>query len=102
MDAEMKETWLAALRSGKYKQGKWNLRSEGLGEEPHFCCLGVLCEATGATYKACEAVKKVYDDCGLLVNYGGIPQYEVERLWTMNDRDGMPFEEIADWIEENL
>ena len=32
--------WVAALRSGKYKQGRNYLRSK----DNKFCCLGVLCE----------------------------------------------------------
>lgn len=32
--------WVAALRSGKYKQGKGVLRSE----KGNYCCLGVLCD----------------------------------------------------------
>lgn len=32
------EVWLAALRSGQYKQGRIYLEADG-----KFCCLGVLC-----------------------------------------------------------
>ncbi len=39
MNPEVKEKWIAALRSGEYKQGKNLLRFEG-----EFCCLGVLCD----------------------------------------------------------
>lgn len=38
MNPEIKEQWLAALRSGEYEQGKFSLRSA----EDKFCCLGVL------------------------------------------------------------
>lgn len=38
MNPAIKKKWLAALRSGKYKQGKRKLRHAG-----RFCCLGVLC-----------------------------------------------------------
>lgn len=40
MNAEIQTEWAAALRSGKYAQGKNRLRSSG----DKFCCLGVLCE----------------------------------------------------------
>ena len=43
MDAEIKAQWVAALRSGDYRQAKGNLRvdtSTGVG----YCCLGVLCD----------------------------------------------------------
>jgi hypothetical protein len=39
MNAEIKARWLAALRSGKFKQGRYRLR-----KNDHYCCLGVLCE----------------------------------------------------------
>ena len=53
---ENAKKWVAALRSGKFKQGKFALRKrtfrDGLylrdGESPHYvtehCCLGVACE----------------------------------------------------------
>ena len=40
MNKELKDKWIAALRSGKYKQAKKRLRT---GEDS-FCCLGVLCD----------------------------------------------------------
>jgi hypothetical protein len=40
MNKDVKKKWLAALRSGKFKQGKGMLRTEN----NEFCCLGVLCE----------------------------------------------------------
>ena len=36
---ELRKLWVAALRSGKFKQGKGHLHK---GDE--FCCLGVGCE----------------------------------------------------------
>lgn len=40
MNPEIKAEWVAALRSGKYTQGKNVLRDE----YDAFCCLGVLCD----------------------------------------------------------
>lgn len=40
MNTEVKIKWVAALRSGEYKQGKRKLHGEG----NFFCCLGVLCD----------------------------------------------------------
>lgn len=40
MKPEIKQKWLEALRSGKYKQGTGKLASF----ENRYCCLGVLCE----------------------------------------------------------
>jgi hypothetical protein len=43
--ADIKAKWVAALRSGEYKQGRGRLkfRREG-SDEAEFCCLGVLCD----------------------------------------------------------
>jgi hypothetical protein len=40
MNEAIKERWLAALRSGKYKQGRGKLKTV----DDEYCCLGVLCE----------------------------------------------------------
>jgi hypothetical protein len=40
MDKNIKEKWVAALRSGAYKQGYNCLRPDNNS----FCCLGVLCD----------------------------------------------------------
>jgi hypothetical protein len=39
MNSQVKEKWIAALRSGKYDQGSEKLRSH-----QGYCCLGVLCD----------------------------------------------------------
>ena len=47
MENELNEKareWVAALRSGKYKQGKG-----ALSTEDRFCCLGVACEISKLT-----------------------------------------------------
>jgi hypothetical protein len=41
MDPKIKAQWVAALRSGEYKQGGGQLHNSIAGE---FCCLGVLCD----------------------------------------------------------
>ena len=40
MKADVAERWIAALRSGEYEQGRFQLQPE-LGR---YCCLGVLCD----------------------------------------------------------
>lgn len=39
MDQQIKAEWVAALRSGEYKQGIHLLK-----QDDKFCCLGVLCD----------------------------------------------------------
>lgn len=94
MDKELKDKWIAALRSGEYKQIQRRLKSsEG------FCCLGVLCEIVGKDQN--------YIEVRSLLGSAGEPERGiVERLFRMNDGDtkvdGKSFPEIADYIEANL
>lgn len=44
MNQEIKQRWLAALRSGEYQQAHGRLRN---GDS--FCCLGVLCDLHSKT-----------------------------------------------------
>lgn len=88
MDAYLKAKWVAALRSGDYKQGK-NQLCDGAA----YCCLGVLCEVAGIVY---DATQKYILDYGTLLTGS-----EQRLLATMND-NGCPFTEIADYIEEAL
>lgn len=39
MKTEIKQLWIAALRSGEYQQGRGQLHTRD-----RFCCLGVLCD----------------------------------------------------------
>ena len=55
MDPELKAKWVAALRSGEYKQGQGLLNNN-----ERMCCLGVLCEVM-------QQPKKV--------SAGGVAQY---------------------------
>lgn len=43
MNQEIKEKWVAALRSGEYKQAAGALKVN-TKEGPAYCCLGVLCD----------------------------------------------------------
>lgn len=49
---EVVKKWLAALRSGSYRQGRGKLRR---GDE--FCCLGVLCDLAVQCNVILESVK---------------------------------------------
>lgn len=67
MKADVKERWVAALRSGKYKQGVGFLTAED-----SFCCLGVLCDLalldgviSDVTVDADKAVVYYDDEAGL-------------------------------------
>lgn len=103
MDAEIKQKWVEALRSGKYEQGKHFLHR---GEK--WCCLGVLADLI------CPKSKQEFtDDIGVsfdgsngflsgdLMLSCGMEAESQNRLACMND-DLQPFSEIADYIEATL
>jgi hypothetical protein len=98
MEQELKDKWIAALRSGKYKQGKYQLRDS----DNCYCCLGVLCEVAGIPYDG----ESCLNNEGVGVSYEPIrnilPGTGLGIFYTMNDRDGKSFSEIANYIELNL
>lgn len=101
MDQELKEKWVKALRSGKFKQGRRSLKKNMADGSCEYCCLGVLMQlqfggfpAHPDPYKPIAAL--IGDDApGRL----GKP---ISNLIEMNDDQKRPFSEIADYIERNL
>lgn len=105
MDAQLKAKWVAALRSGKYEQGRQRLRN---GDS--YCCLGVLCEVAGLPIdpeygNGIVGVAFGEDDYAPIYTLLGSSN-AAEQLWNRNDglRDHPKhsFPEIADYIEANL
>lgn len=95
MDPELKAKWLEALRSGNYKQVRGQLALWG-----GFCCLGVLNEIGGFGCLAeADYLHSLKDHQGLFL---AIPGETQRHLASKNDDWDWSFEEIADWIEENL
>jgi hypothetical protein len=61
MNPEIKALWVAALRGGKYKQGKNKLRSS----DNEFCCLGVLCNLHAQAHPEIAAMNDIPGEyCG--------------------------------------
>lgn len=109
MKRELKAQWLEALRSGKYEQGQFMLRS---GDDK-YCCLGVLCDISGqgqwkeegygarySYWKGEESDQNVLPQ--FVSDFTNLSDAEEEMLIDKNDGDGLSFKEIADWIEENV
>lgn len=114
LDADLKAKWIAALRSGEYKQGQSSL-FDGKG----YCCLGVL-----ATIQGCDIEKAIPDPDERVTNdlprgfNGGLTPKQREILACRNDGshckygsgrgaggekfDKHSFSEIADYIEKTL
>jgi hypothetical protein len=106
MDKEWNDKWVAALRSGDYKQCKFDLSNK----HNEYCCLGVLCDIV-------SNVKPVDGYWTDLLNYerdlGFIPKSVGETtgftnnkdhhtLVKMNDDQKKTFNQIADYIEEHF
>lgn len=102
---EFADKWLAALRSGKYKQGKEALKDH----KGRYCCLGVACEIAG--HNLDEDGKGEFGFIGSAYKNPKTPR-EISmddddgedlpgKLAYMND-SGRTFDEIANWIEDNV
>lgn len=97
-DAKLEADWIAALRSRKYKQGKFCLR-RGRATEFSYCCLGVLADLCGDVTNMALAFP--YDESGIPIgNYHGLNRRSMEKLGELNDFSGADFNEIADLIEK--
>ena len=106
MNAEIKARWLEALRSGKYQQGRYVLRTA----DNTYCCLGVLCDLldpskwTKGDITIPGGYYWQYEGWGgslPLMAKTGLGADTLNRLIKLNDV-GTGFEPIAQWIEENL
>lgn len=107
IDPEFKIKWLEALRSGKYSQAIGWLK----GLDGGFCCLGVACDISGEGAWNSDRGYKIKNNLNDNADYKILPvelttKYKIYFgvsgiLSRMNDR-GESFEDIANWIEENL
>jgi hypothetical protein len=108
MNQTIKQQWVAALRSGQYKQGKGKLRRAS-SEGDLYCCLGVLCDLLAPNeWKKVEPYDYYAIDelgaflPGALRRSVGLDGATESELVHMNDSSGSSFAKIASWIEERL
>ena len=100
MNKNLKRKWLRALRSGRYKQGKYYLRTD----DNTYCCLGVLADCIDnkcwsiADHKGHYAYK---DKHGSISNRILSSKIQNE-LIDLNDGKCNSFTEIADYIKKNI
>lgn len=95
LNRELLKRWVAALRSGDYKQGRGHLHSRW---DDTYCCLGVLREIEPSISQN-KHDPNTLDENSLQEHMGcRFPQGE---LINMNDGLGKTFPEIADFIENN-
>jgi|SRR5690606_2418711 len=119
MDASVKKLWIQALRSGKYTQGRDFLKKRDSDNNAQYCCLGVLCELalavgvvestnwyefdnTTCYYKDSEGYSDSHWPTPKVRNWAGLTLTQITELGSMNDSRRMTFEQIAEYIEENL
>lgn len=124
MNKEIAKIWVDALRSGKYEQGKYKLRTE----DDKFCCLGVLCDLAEKQGIISEPVKIFYEPdaeekdlfkyyydneseslpksvmkwAGIKDRSGAYSTVPAAWLTLDNDNNGKSFLEIADIIEQHV
>ena len=88
---ELKARWIAALRSGEYIQGRYNLRTR----EGHYCCLGVLCMVLEKPDLTSTNYEHLRQASGLTIS-------ETDGCVELNDIALLSFSQIADYIEVYL
>lgn len=94
---ELEDRWVAALRSGDWKQGMGRLKN---GDK--YCCLGVLHEVSGGEWRHDLGGRVVpcyqaHESSYILPDSVLRPGVQTD-LAKMNDTMGLSFEEIADKI----
>jgi hypothetical protein len=114
MNPQVKQKWVAALRSGEYKQATHYLNSP-----QGFCCLGVLCDLhaketctdweekgkVGLRYLGSEMTipGTVQEWARLSSNHGeSVSINRCSTLLTTHNDEGRTFAEMADAIEAQL
>lgn len=97
-----KDKWIKALRSGKYTQGKYKLKTSG----NKFCCLGVICEITGNPTNGYEIIEGVNNIKGkipkILLSKENYTPKLIGKLVKFNDDKDKSFNWIAYYIERYL
>lgn len=91
-----REAWVAALRSGKYKQNRLSLFRDGA-----YCCLGVACSLAGVgdgKLRLSTSITLGEFDPTLPVTLG-ITEDDMIVLARINDMKESNFSTIADTIE---
>lgn len=100
MKASVAKRWVKALRSGKYKQGRGQLRSR----DGRYCCLGVLCELSKLPYDGgSDGIPPcpIAEWAGLRDRWGDLPDERSTPLTNKNDSGHWSFNRIAGWIDKH-
>ena len=115
LPADFKKGWVDALKGGEYEQVDGSFYVEGCG----YCAIGVamveclnvdkyLLDCMSTLDNVCEKHEIPYDDIKIPWRYGSSDRpiettTDLEEvMMEMNDGEGYSFNEIAEWIEENV
>lgn len=112
MKQELKDAWVAALRSGKYNQFRrgWMWRNDASNAIKGYCCLTVLLAASG---KSDSEILQCFNLRGS-VKALGLPEDgesnsnpdehpgTIQYFVSLNDRHSKTFAEIADAVEQHV
>jgi hypothetical protein len=107
LDPEFKAQWIAALRSGEYKQGHCKMYNP---TDSSYCCLGVAYQlGTGSIPPEYGYIRVQWPGFPSILLRGDSNEPNADiavTLAAMNDGFDHSrihnFSEIADWIEEHL
>lgn len=108
MNLEIRDKWVKALRSSKYKKGKGVLRSRDC-----FCVLGVLCDVVDPNgwvpddnedfYFYTYEKDRQYGSIPISLRRGlKLTRSNEVTLWRMNDNGVLSFDDFANWIEKHV
>lgn len=100
--ASIKKKWVAALRSGDYKQGAGNLCKN---MSPRHCCLGVLADIVDPERNTWEGSDNDFghpDNKQQRLLLGGyLSNRKLDKLVNLNDDKGLSFKDIAAFISKD-
>lgn len=112
MKHDIKQKWIAALRSGEYKQTTGKL-IRIVNEKPCFCGIGVLCDMYLKEINTTWDDDVYGNDCPenpflfwtytflpeVVSKWAGLEIKDQAKLAILNDRERYTFEQLADHIE---
>jgi hypothetical protein len=111
MNPQLKQSWIAALRSGRYAQGRGLLRERTLGGNTYFCAMGVLFDLVATASQWDRLTRPVTRPRILDEVHGYIPLETMGEIGLsdlqqaliagLNDA-GYTFAQIADVIERDF
>lgn len=98
----LKEKWIEALTSGRYKQGMGFLKTRGEDNTSYYCCLGVLADIINPNgWESGNGDSYYWGDSDELLFTNTLSTAVQQTLSVKND-EGIPFSEIAEYIKKNI